>query len=121
MPVFRPFRPLDLLGITKMPYFALIYDLVHDYLERRAPLRNAHLSLATQSHARGELVLAGAFTDPPDKALLVFKSADRSVAESFAKNDPYVLNGLIRHWQVRSWNVVVGDSKQLRPIPGEGA
>jgi uncharacterized protein YciI len=94
-----------------MPYFALIYDLVPDYLERRAPLRGQHLALATQAYARRELILAGAFSDPPDKALLVFQSADKTVAESFAKNDPYVLNGLVRHWQVRSWNVVVGDSK----------
>jgi uncharacterized protein YciI len=30
------------------------------------------------------------------------------VAEEFAKNDPYVKNGLITRWWVREWTVVLG-------------
>ena len=92
-----------------MPYFALFYEVVDNYIERRAPLRAQHLALAKQSRARGEMILGGAFADPPDKALLVFRGADRGVAESFAKNDPYVLNGLVKHWEVRAWTVVIGN------------
>jgi uncharacterized protein len=55
------------------------------------------------------VVLAGAFTEPADRALLVFKSADRSVPESFAQGDPYVVNGLVKRWEVRLWSVVVGN------------
>lgn len=91
-----------------MPYYALMYEVVDNYAERRAPLRAQHLALATQSHARGELVLAGAFAEPADKALLVFQAPNKSVPESFAKNDPYVLNGLVKRWEVRIWTVVIG-------------
>jgi uncharacterized protein YciI len=91
-----------------MPYFALRYSVVADYVTRRAPLRDEHLALARAAHERGELVLAGALADPVDGALLIFRAPDRSVPEDFAKNDPYVRNGLITHWDVRAWNVVIG-------------
>src|SRR3954468_8221447 len=57
-------------------YLALIYDLVEDYVERRAPLREEHLGLARAAHDRGELALAGAFAEPADRALLVWSTDD---------------------------------------------
>ncbi len=78
------------------------------YLERRGPFREGHLTPAKEAHARGELLLAGAFADPVDGAALVFVANDRFVAERFARNDPYVTEGLVRDWKVRKWNVVVG-------------
>ena len=89
-------------------YYVLLYDVVDDYVERRAPLREAHLALAREAHARGELLMAGAFADPVDGAALVFATEDRSVPERFAENDPYVREGLVRAWRVRTWNVVIG-------------
>jgi hypothetical protein len=50
-------------------------------------------------------VLGGARANPPDRAVLVFRS--KEAAESFAKSDPYVLNGLVKSWRVREWTVVV--------------
>ena len=89
-------------------HLVLLYDLVDDYLERRAPLRPEHLGLAEAAHERGDLVMAGALADPADRALLVFRGDDRSVAESFAGADPYVREGLVRSWEVRPWTVVIG-------------
>lgn len=89
-------------------YFALMYDLVDDYLERRGTYRAEHLALARAATERGELVLGGAFADPADRALIVFEGADRSVAERFAEADPYVRSGLVKSWQVRAWTVVIG-------------
>ena len=90
-------------------YLVLQYDLVDDYLERRSEFREEHLGLARAARKRGELALAGAFTDPADTALLVWATEDRSVVEAFAGADPYVVNGLVREWRIREWNVVVGD------------
>jgi hypothetical protein len=92
-----------------MNYYALIYDVVDDYITRRTEFRMAHLKLAQETNERGELILAGAFSDPYDQALLVFRAKDSTVAENFAKNDPYVINGLVKKWRVRPWNVVVGN------------
>lgn len=91
-----------------MPYFALMYELVDDYLARRGAFREQHLALAKAAQERGEIVLAGAFAEPADRALLIFRGQDRSVAENFARKDPYVLNGLVKRWEVRVWTVVIG-------------
>ena len=71
-----------------MPYFALTYEVVDDFVNQRMPFRPAHLKGVHEAHARGELIMAGALADPAG-ALLVFRAADKSVAENFAKADPY--------------------------------
>ncbi len=69
-----------------MAYFALFYEVVDDFVARRALYRDEHLRLAREAHA----------------------PHDRTVAESFAREDPYVVNGLVKHWEVRPWTIVVG-------------
>lgn len=93
----------------EMKYYALFYEVVDDFVARRAPHREEHLRLAREAHGRGELVLAGALGDPADRALLVFRAAAKSVAEDFARRDPYVTSGLVTRWEVRSWAVVIGN------------
>jgi uncharacterized protein len=88
-------------------YFVLTYDVVDDYVERRAEFREEHLGIAKEAYERGELILAGAAGEPIDSALLVFKCDDASIPEEFARNDPYVRNGLVINWTVKPWNVVI--------------
>ena len=92
-----------------MSYYLLEYVLVEDYLARRASLRDTHLALAREASRRGHLVLAGALADPPDRAVLVWRTDDRSVVERFAADDPYVRDGLVTSWTIRPWTVVIGD------------
>jgi uncharacterized protein len=100
-------------------HYLLFYDVVDDYGERRAAFRDAHLALAWQAQARGELVLGGALADPVDGAVLVFSGDSPAVAEAFAAADPYVRNGLVTKWRVRPWTTVVGDQAAVptRPSP----
>src|SRR5207302_1504794 len=92
---------------------ALLYELVEDMVTRRVPFREEHLRLAGEARGRGELVLAGALAEPVDRALLVFHVDDKSKVEAFARKDPYVLNGLAKKWEVRPWNVVVGNEQSV--------
>jgi uncharacterized protein YciI len=89
-------------------YTILFYDLVDDYLDKRAQFREQHLALARNAQARGELVLAGALAEPPDGAVLVFRGDSTATAEAFAQADPYVKNGLVASWRVRKWTTVIG-------------
>ena len=89
-------------------HYLLLYDVVPDFLDRRAAHRSEHLSLARAAVARGELVLGGALADPADGAVLVFKGDSPAAAEAFASADPYVRNGLVTRWRVRPWTTVVG-------------
>jgi uncharacterized protein YciI len=95
-------------------HYLLIYDLVEDYIERRGPLRAEHLALARAAEARGELVLGGAFANPPDTAALLFRGDSPAAAERFAAADPYVANGLVARWRVREWTTVVGKDAEVR-------
>ena len=90
-------------------HYLLLYELVPDYVDRRAPLRAEHLRLAWASHGRGELVLGGVLAEPVDRAVLMFKGDSPDAARRFAETDPYVRNGLVRRWEVRPWVTVVGD------------
>jgi uncharacterized protein YciI len=90
-------------------FWLLFYDVVDDYIERRAPLRDDHLALAREAHERGELVIAGALAEPADGAVLVFRADDLTVIEDFVRRDPYVQNGLVARHRIRPWTVVIGN------------
>ncbi len=94
--------------MTRMHYI-LLYDLVPDYLTRRAQFRDSHLAHARRAFERGDLILAGALVDPADRAILIFSGNSPKAPEEFALNDPYVKNGLVTSWSVRKWNTVVGE------------
>ena len=95
-------------------YYALFYDTVDNYVERRRPYREQHLAHARRAHQDGRLVLAGAF-NPPDGALLVFRADSATEVEEFARRDPYVRNGLVKAWRVREWTVAVGGEVPAPP------
>jgi uncharacterized protein len=90
-------------------YYLLLYEFVDDYMERRPEFREEHLQLAREAHERGELMLAGAYADPPDGATLVFRTDRDSVVRDFAAHDPYVRAGLVTQWAIRQWTVVIGE------------
>jgi uncharacterized protein YciI len=95
-----------------MGYYLLEYVLIDDYLARRTAFREEHLALATEAHHGGNLILAGALAEPPDRAVLIWRTSDRSVIERFIDDDPYIRHGLVTSWTIRHWNVVIGEAGQ---------
>jgi hypothetical protein len=88
-------------------YHVLMYDVVDDFIERRAAIRTSHLELIHAARDRGDLLMAGAFQDPADGTLLVFRVESASEVEDFAKADPYVTEGLVTDWRVRRWTEIL--------------
>jgi uncharacterized protein YciI len=99
-------------------HYLLIYDVVDNYAERRAPFRKDHIAHAKAAVARGELVLGGAFANPVDGTVLLFKGSTADAAETFARADPYVTNGLVTKWRVREWTTVIGKDAEVPLPPG---
>ncbi len=91
-----------------MKHFLLMYEADADYAEKRAPHRAAHLALAKEAAARGELLAGGALTDPIDASVLLFQGEGPEAAIAFAQADPYVTQGVVRSWRVREWATLVG-------------
>ena len=98
-------------------HYLLFYDVVDNYVERRAPFRAAHIKLAREAADRGELVLGGGLANPADGSVLLFKGDSPSAAEAFARTDPYVVNGVVTKWRVREWTTVVGPLAEVALPP----
>ncbi len=96
-------------------HYLLVYEVTDDYVKHRALFRTEHLALAQKAVDRGELVLGGALANPVDGAVLVFRGSSPSVAERFAEEDPYVVNGLVTRWHGREWTTVVGRDAEVEP------
>lgn len=101
-------------------HYLLFYEGAADYVERRGAFRAAHLKKAWEASERGELVLGGAYADPADGALILFRGDSPDVAKKFAESDPYVLNGVVRRWWVRAWTTVAGEEAAM-PVRPEAA
>jgi uncharacterized protein YciI len=99
-------------------HYLLFYEVVDNYADRRAAFRKDHIAHAKAAVARGDLVLGGAFANPVDGTVLLFKGDTPAVAEAFAKADPYVTNGLVTKWRVREWTTVIGKDAEVPLPPG---
>ncbi|CEM00659.1 unnamed protein product [Vitrella brassicaformis CCMP3155] len=93
---------------TQDSFRVLRYSYVADVLEKRQPHRSGHLQLLKTFFQPDELLLGGAFANPPDGAMLVFRNVSKERIERFVSQDPYVRNDLVTHWDIRDWSCVVG-------------
>ena len=86
--------------------YVLFYESAED-VRSKAPLHMpAHRARYEEFHARGSLLMLGTFANPQEEgSMAIFTS--REAAEEFARADPFVLNGVVRRWQLREWNEVL--------------
>jgi len=99
------------LGMPKTTYvlqvatkFASFTDASRDAADEIA----AHIARSKAFHARGELLMAGAFLDVDGEALSTMAIlTTREAAEDYANGDPLVLNGMVSEWSVREWANIV--------------
>ena len=89
-------------------YKLLTLEYVDDMLEKRGPHREEHLAGAQRGVDAGEIVMAGALTDPVDAGVFVFKNVSEERVKAFAEADAYVRAGLVPKYTIRNWMVVVG-------------
>jgi uncharacterized protein len=85
--------------------YVLMYESADDVFAKAPAHFEAHLARGNDVHERGSLLMYGPFGDPQQQgSMAVFTS--REAAESFAEGDPFVLNGVVRDWQIREWDEV---------------
>ena len=95
--------------MSSLRTFAVLVTYVPNSVERRAPYREAHLAHARALRDAGHLALGGAFADPVDGALLVYRAESRAQVEAWVADDPYMRAGLWPEVTIREWTVVIGD------------
>ena len=83
--------------------YVLFYEPADDVLTKAPAHFAEHVARAGEFHAKGSLLMFGAFGDPQrEGSMAIFTT--RQAAEEFAKGDPFVLNGVVRDWHVRDWD-----------------
>ena len=86
--------------------YVLFYDSADDVLAKAPAHFPAHSARVDDFRARGELLIAGTFANPQEEgSMAIFTSRD--AAEEFVAGDPFVLNGVVRNWEIREWNEVL--------------
>jgi uncharacterized protein YciI len=85
--------------------YVMFYDSDDDVASKAPAHFPAHRARLDEFHAQGTLLMVGTFGDPQDEgSMAVFTT--RKAAEEFAREDPFVLNGVVRNWYVREWNEI---------------
>jgi uncharacterized protein YciI len=83
--------------------YVLLYESADDVLAKAPAHFEAHSARGQEFHERGSLLMYGPFGDPQQEgSMAVFTT--REAAEEFARGDPFVINGVVRDWQIREWD-----------------
>ena len=97
-------------------WYAIVGNDVPDSLERRKPVRPAHLERLNRLRDEGRLLLAGPFpaidAEDPGPAgftgsLIVAEFADLVAAQAWADADPYMAAGVYHEVSVRPFRKVL--------------
>jgi uncharacterized protein YciI len=91
--------------------YVLLYESADDVLSK-APIHfPAHSARIQEFHARGDILMVGTFGDPQTQgSMAIFPT--RAAAEAFVAHDPFVLNDVVRSWQIRDWNEILGPDSE---------
>ncbi len=80
--------------------YVLFYGAAAD-MNRAREVFPAHRAKWQEFVDRGQLLMIGPFTDPGQGAMGVFTT--RAAAEEFVRVDPFVLEGVVKKWELREW------------------
>ena len=87
--------------------YVVLYQPADDVMSRAPEHFPAHRARIDEFHGRGELLLVGTFGEPQTQgSMAVF--ATREAAEAFVAGDPFVLNGVVKAYEIREWDEILG-------------
>ena len=86
--------------------YVLFYEPAEDALAKAPGHFPEHSARLQDFHARGTLMMVGTFANPQEEgSMSIFTT--REAAEQFVADDPFVLNGVVRNWQIREWDEIL--------------
>jgi uncharacterized protein YciI len=83
--------------------YVVLYESADDVLSRAPAHFPAHAERIREFHGRGVLLMVGTFGDPQAQGSMAIFTT-REAAEEFVAGDPFVLNGVVRRYEIRDWN-----------------
>jgi uncharacterized protein len=86
--------------------YVVLYESADDVMSKAPAHFPAHQERLDEFRARGDLLMVGTFGDPQSEgSMAIFRT--RAAAEEFTAGDPFVLNGVVRRFEIREWNEVL--------------
>jgi uncharacterized protein YciI len=86
--------------------YVLLYESADDVAAKAPAHFPAHLARIKEFQGRGEILLVGTFADPQRHgAMGVFPT--REAVESFVADDPFLVNGVIKSYEIREWHEIL--------------
>jgi uncharacterized protein len=86
--------------------YVVLYASADDVASKAPAHFPAHKARLDEFHARGDLLMVGTFGDPQTQgSMAIFRT--REAAEEFAREDPFVLNGVVARYEIRDWDEVL--------------
>ncbi len=91
--------------------FAAVIEYIQDKekIEKFRPTHRQYLRSLVDS---GKMFATGPFTDNYG-ALIVYEADTLDKAEELLKGDPFHAAGIFVKWQIRPWNVVMGNASLM--------
>ncbi len=89
-----------------MPKYVLFYESADDVRTKAPQFFPAHVARWKEFQNQGTLLMIGTFAKAQEEGSMAIFTT-REAAEAFAKNDPFVLNGVVRRWSIREWNEAI--------------
>lgn len=83
--------------------YVLLYEAAEDLATKAPPHFPAHNARLDEFTARGTLLMVGPFGNPQDEGSMAIFTT-REAAEEFVREDPFVLEGVVRAWEIRAWD-----------------
>jgi len=85
-------------------FFEACYDSLDEAIAKAPDAVAAHRARSQEFHARGTLLMLGAFLNNQEEKLRTMAVlTTREAAEEYAREDPFVLNGMASRWYIREW------------------
>ncbi|MBF6612754.1 MAG: hypothetical protein IVW55_06445 [Chloroflexi bacterium] len=85
-------------------FFTTEFKSLEDAIAQAPDVIAAHQARSKEFHARGTLLMGGAFLNNPAEPLSTMAIlTSREAAEEFARGDPFVLRAMVQSWYIREW------------------
>jgi uncharacterized protein YciI len=86
--------------------YVLFYESGEDVASNAPPVFTAHKARLDEFHDRGSLLMVGTLEDAQQNGLMAIFTT-REDAEEFARDDPFVVHGVVARWRVLEWNEIL--------------
>ena len=82
--------------------YVLFYETADDGMPLARLHFPAHKARVDEFHARGAILMVGTWANPQEGSMGIFTS--KAEAEAFVRDDPFILNGVMKRWEIKEWN-----------------